>query len=282
MTAEAWRTLRTEWLWVYHGRPMKVNEWSTEIPVPPGVFFVEEGQAKIRAGGREIVVHPGKAFFTAPGVRQQWFKHGTLLLSVGFRSEWPDGTPLFRTGLNCVLKCPALRAATDALFKAAHGRRQTVSYLEAVAPPTLTALQWQRRDAAFHAWFTAYQQELAKHRVLPEPRIGGTQRRVDDILAALDTLPLADFGTSGARTFGVGRRRAEQLVMEHTGLSLKAHLDRRRMTRATESLLTGNTSLKEIAHDLGFRHASHFTLWFRRQTGLTPSAFRNGGGISGA
>jgi co-chaperonin GroES (HSP10) len=51
-----WRTLHTEWLWVYRGHPVKVNEWSQEIPVPPGVFFVEEGEARIKADGVEHII----------------------------------------------------------------------------------------------------------------------------------------------------------------------------------------------------------------------------------
>jgi hypothetical protein len=72
---------------------------SAEIPVSPGVFFVERGEVCIRAEGAEIVVPRGRAFFSAPGLRQHGFAKSTRLLSVGFRSHWPDGSPLFRSGL---------------------------------------------------------------------------------------------------------------------------------------------------------------------------------------
>jgi AraC-like DNA-binding protein len=42
-------------------------------------------------------------------------------------------------------------------------------------------------------------------------------------------------------------------------------------------VLAGNGTLKEIAFELGFRHAAHFTAWFRRQVDVSPSAYRAGG-----
>ena len=41
-------------------------------------------------------------------------------------------------------------------------------------------------------------------------------------------------------------------------------------------------ALKEIAFALGFRHPPHFTVWFKKQTGTTPTAYRASGGVVGA
>ena len=47
---------------------------------------------------------------------------------------------------------------------------------------------------------------------------------------------------------------------------------------AARHLLAGTkTPLKQIAHELGLRHASHFTKWFRLHAGMPPSQFRDGG-----
>lgn len=99
ITADVWHSLRHEWLWVYSGPVPRCDVWSAEIPVLPGVFFVELGEVRIRAKGAEIVVPRGQAFFSAPGLWQHWFVNNTRLLSVGFRSQWPDGSRLFRSGL---------------------------------------------------------------------------------------------------------------------------------------------------------------------------------------
>jgi hypothetical protein len=65
--------------------------------------WVEKGLVKIQADGHEVCVKAGQSFFTAPGTRRQWFKAGTRLLSVGFRCQWPDGSPLHKAELNVVM-----------------------------------------------------------------------------------------------------------------------------------------------------------------------------------
>jgi hypothetical protein len=60
--ADVWRSLRHEWLWVYCGQVPRCEVWSAEIPVPPGVFFVERGEVRIRADGVEIVVPRDRHF----------------------------------------------------------------------------------------------------------------------------------------------------------------------------------------------------------------------------
>lgn len=279
LPAEVWRSLRHEWLWVYRAAVPHHSEWSQEIPVPAGVFFVEQGQVRIQAEGQEITVPRGHAFFSAPGLRRQWFAPGTRLLSVGFRSQWPDGTPLYRSGLNLAVKAPRLRLATLQLFRAIHRGRKSVTYREATQPATQAPLAWLQHEAAFATWLTAFAATLQTLGVPPEARTGTSRRRVDQLTAWLNALPLDATTPTLPPGFPLGPRRAEQLLQQHLGLSLRAFLERRRLQAAREQILSGHSTgtLKEIAFTLGFRHASHFTAWFRRHTGLSPSAYRAGG-----
>ncbi len=48
----------------------------------------------------------------------------------------------------------------------------------------------------------------------------------------------------------------------------------RRLVRAQELLTRSECAVAEVARDTGFRGASHFSAAFRRQYGLTPSAWR--------
>ena len=136
LPADVWRTLRHEWLWVYRGPVPQCGVWSAEIPVPTGVFFVERGEVRILADGQEIVVPRGQAFFSSPHLRRHWFANNTSLLSVGFRSQWPDGTSLFRNALNFAAETPALRKATQQLFTSIHGPQKVVTYRQAIEPVT--------------------------------------------------------------------------------------------------------------------------------------------------
>lgn len=48
----------------------------------------------------------------------------------------------------------------------------------------------------------------------------------------------------------------------------------RRLVRAQDLLARSPLAVADIARDSGFRGPSHFTAAFRRQYGLTPSAWR--------
>lgn len=278
LPAEVWRSLRNEWLWVYRGPVPHFGEWSAEIPVPAGVFFVERGEVRIQAEGKEIVVPRGHAFFSAPGLRRQWFARGTRLLSVGFRSQWPDGTPLFRNGLNVARPADALRAATLRLFRRIHPGQKTVSYRAATAAGTHTPGGWAAHEAAFATWFAAFSETLETLGVRPEARAGASRRRVEELMEWLNSRPLDQLAPTLPPDFPLGVRRAEQLLQQHLGVGLRTFLERRRLEAARERIIAGQGALKEIAFTLGFHHASHFTAWFRRHTGLSPSACRAGGG----
>ena len=59
------------------------------------------------------------------------------------------------------------------------------------------------------------------------------------------------------------------------------HLIRQRvLTEAKRQLVFTNQAIHEISFDLAFSDPSHFTRFFRKQTGMTPQAFRDGRGAS--
>jgi AraC-like DNA-binding protein len=77
--------------------------------------------------------------------------------------------------------------------------------------------------------------------------------------------------------FPIGSRRAEQLMQQQFGIGLRMFMERRRLDVARERIVADQATLKEVAFALGFRHASHFTAWFRRHTGVSPSEYRLSG-----
>lgn len=277
LPAEVWRSLRHEWLWVYRGPVPQCEVWSAEIPVPAGVFFVERGEVRIRADGKETRVPRGQAFFSSPKLRRHWFAANTCLLSVGFRSQWPDGTSMFRDALNFAAETPALLKATQRLFASIHGAQKVVTYRQANEAAKYSASEWAVREAAFTAWFVEWLETLQELGVQPEPQRRARRRRVDQLIGWLQALPLDQTTPSLPPDFPIGSRRAEQLMQEQFGIGLRMFLERRRLDVARERIVADHDTLKEIAFALGFRHASHFTAWFRRQTGVSPSEYRQSG-----
>jgi AraC family transcriptional activator of pobA len=72
--------------------------------------------------------------------------------------------------------------------------------------------------------------------------------------------------------------RLNDHVKRATGVTV-GHLIRQRVvTEAKRELVFGNTPVHEIAYELAFADPSHFARFFRRHTGTTPQAFREGRG----
>lgn len=274
----AWKEIRFEWLWVYRAPGATPGVWSQASAVPSGVFFVEQGRVEIEADGRRVAVPAGSAFFSAPGPRRHYFAEGTRLLSVGFRCHRPDGLPLYSRGLNLSVrsdKLRALRRATLALYKTAHAGRAAVNYRQSLLPRPASLAARARREAAFYAWFAAYAEALAKLGVHPTPGHAGG-RRLDRIIGLLNDEPLgrpSALADLAARA-GYSRRRLDQLLQAGLGLTAKGFLEKRRLESARRLLGEGELPLKEVAALLGFRHAPHFTAWFKAAGGRTPSAYR--------
>ena len=72
--------------------------------------------------------------------------------------------------------------------------------------------------------------------------------------------------------------RLNDHVKRATGVTA-GHLIRQRvLTEAKRQLVFTTQPIHEIAYDLAFSDPSHFTRFFRKQTGMTPQAFREGRG----
>lgn len=276
LPADVWRSLRHEWLWVYRSAVPQPGVWSAEIPVPAGVFFVERGEVRIRTEGKETLVPRGQAFFSSPRLRRHWFAPDTRLLSVGFRSQWPDGTSLFQHALNFAAEAPDLRKATQRLFSSVHGAQKAVTYRQAIDAREYSTSEWVAREAAYAAWFAVWMRTLQDLGVELEVR-PRARRRVDQIVAWLQTLPPDQTAPTLPPGFPIGIRRAEQLMQQHFGIGLRMFMERRRLEIARERIVADGATFKEIAFALGFRHASHFTAWFRRHAGVSPTEYRRSG-----
>lgn len=65
-----------------------------------------------------------------------------------------------------------------------------------------------------------------------------------------------------------------EVVKQHTGQTLSAHISERRILEAKRLLLHAKESIKEIAWHLQFNEVSYFNRFFKQHTGFTPAAFR--------
>jgi AraC family transcriptional activator of pobA len=110
-----------------------------------------------------------------------------------------------------------------------------------------------------------------------------TLRPADPTIEALRRLIEENYRQERQLDFYAGKLvmtvdRLNDAVKRATGVTA-GHLVRQRvLTEAKRQLVFTTLAIHEIAYDLHFSDPSHFTRFFRQQTGVTPQAFREQGG----
>lgn len=64
------------------------------------------------------------------------------------------------------------------------------------------------------------------------------------------------------------------LVKKETGKSAQEYIQCRLLDFAKEKIASTDLTMSEIAYDLGFQYPQHFGRLFKKQTGVTPNAYR--------
>jgi AraC-like DNA-binding protein len=106
-----------------------------------------------------------------------------------------------------------------------------------------------------------------------------SERRLRDALAFINShFHLADVQAEQvACAQGISRRRLDQILSEETGLSISAHIWKRRLESAAVDLRDFSRparSITDIAFDNGFQDSAHFCRAFARRFGCSPSRWR--------
>lgn len=89
------------------------------------------------------------------------------------------------------------------------------------------------------------------------------------------TITLAEL----ARRVSLSERQTERLLLKHYGQSFIQKKTDARMSAASQLLCETNTSIADIAEDLGYSSAEHFSNAFRKYYKTSPKAFRKTSGL---
>jgi AraC-like DNA-binding protein len=243
-----------------------------------GWWWLREGSAEIEHGGARLRLGPGDwIFFPSSWKRTHRLPPSARLLSLGFELAWPHGAPVLQ------MDAP-LRGRDDADL-----RRLGERVARAVADPDRAyADPLSQRRLSLPAWLEARAALCALAARLVESALAAGARlapsappdpRLAHVLADLDAapragpLPYARWSATG----GLGRVQLDRLARRHLGLSLRAWRDARLEREIRHRLSAGRASMKELAADLGFADAAHFTHWVRRRLGAPPARWRESG-----
>ena len=77
-----------------------------------------------------------------------------------------------------------------------------------------------------------------------------------------------------ARQTGINEAKLKEGFKELYGQSIHTYLQKLRLQKAQQLLLTTNMSVTDITYDIGYSHVTHFTSLFKKETGLTPTEWR--------
>ncbi|RQO32553.1 hypothetical protein DBR32_02845 [Taibaiella sp. KBW10] len=72
----------------------------------------------------------------------------------------------------------------------------------------------------------------------------------------------------------VAPRTLQNRIKQASGQTVKQLVQDRILKEAKQLLITSDHNINEIALELGFKEAAHFTNWFKMQAGVTPSEFK--------
>lgn len=174
-----------------------------------------------------------------------------VIMMTGYGSEWVC-TSAFKLGVRDYLQKPVN------LFELVHSVGQAVSApSEGQAPGDAAAGGGQLPASS-------------------EPIPGRADAPIQKVVLLIqrrywDRLSLAQL----AREAGMSKYRLSHRFTEVMGVSFREYLLRVRLERAKDLLAAGHTSITEVAQAVGFGDLPRFDKLFRRNTGVTPSAYRS-------
>jgi YesN/AraC family two-component response regulator len=117
------------------------------------------------------------------------------------------------------------------------------------------------------------EQTLARHK-----RLGSeTQRLVRKVMAHIhENFSLSINRQKLAHFAGVSERHLNRCFLQETGMTPLTYLNRYRIQQAKILLEQGQLTITEVMGRMGFSESSYFTRIFRREVGVSPSAYKKG------
>lgn len=218
------------------------------------VYLSGQGQQRIRKA--VYATRTGTAVFVPPSVEHAFHRladRHPICLIIDF--DWRDAPK--RPAQVAPLPLSVLREIKQLLAGISHLQRQP-----GARPPLLMS-------ASIIKLLNAIFDGMALTRQHPaEPFIS---RKVDALLASPESANLSLGKLAGLA--GYQHDYLNRLLKNHAGLTLGQFRSRKLVARA-QQLLRQMSSVAAVSSQVGFSEPNYFARWFRKQTGMTPTAWR--------
>jgi AraC-like DNA-binding protein len=275
-----WLNLKLHLLWCHNrhvakgtqatGPTLRFTEFTNSA-----AWLVREGWARVEHDGQCHTAHPGQWLIVKPGPRVQTFSLDARMLSIAFEARWPDGTHLYQDGLSLVIEASDAPALEEKI-------RPILNAVMEIAPGTWD-LRDHRADLRYFLrlerllceWFSVLSEVLDGRGIRHSGHfeIDERVRMAVDLLHARDLAePLALEAL--AAVVHISPNHLIRLFRKDLQTTPHQFWDRLRIEHAQSRLRHPDIRIKEVAVDLGFKHLSHFSKWFKRYTGKPPQSAR--------
>lgn len=276
MRYDQWLQLRLGLLACYRGQPAS---FSTPLISPDylSVWLIHRGSATLQVSGECLKVSAGEGVLLPAGPREQAFSADVDFHSLSFFANWPDGRSLFPQKTPWVFKGnqAALIQVMDGiqdLFAHAVSAHSFFSFREQV--PLETFLDLQQQLPKFLKLLIQLLESdghaIRENREMDE-RVLRAIEFMEQYHWQQGSLRLRDL----AKSCGLSASHLDRLFRLELDSSPMKWMNRLRQQKARRLLQTGHLPVKQVAYELGFLSLSHFSRWYREQTGHPPGEEKN-------
>lgn len=271
-----WSLLEKRLIWAYSDlvgvdyRDREMNSFHV------GLWHLRQGGVCIESGDSRLSARPGDWILLPPMHYHQKFTDDAQILSIRFVINTESNECLL--DLNRPIPMGAVTQPFD------RSCRRLVTTVKQDFGPTPQEMRRVERGFAQHIRletafldFLKHFMVLAGQRNIPFRPLHRLDPRVQRCVWEVKNHALSQrFNEADlARIAGLSVGQLNRLFQRHFGQTSGAWLKHVRLARA-KHLISTPLPIKEVAHDLGFSSPQHFSSWFRKETGLSPTGWRNG------
>ncbi len=206
----------------------------------------------------------------------QEFTGGTRILALRFQAGWSFGASLFDRRETLAIKAEKAPALT-------RDAKKLVKCINALFPENINLLVTPASDLDGYLMIqplllqcvASYYFTLKANGVVPNiPGVIGETLRI--ALYYLETEPL---GTTLherelAKKVGISVSQLNRIFARDLRTTPAAIWNKRKLNSACSQLIVNDANIKQIAYTVGFSSPEHFSTWFRKQTKVSPRAYR--------
>lgn len=248
------------------------------------MLYTLKGEASLEMEGSVYHLRHGCAVLFQPGTQYCIHPEQSITLTVlDF-----DFTQDYSSRIAFLPPCPAEKFLPEQAHQAVHfsdvPELNVPLYLEQAffLEPELQSIVLEFRNK--HAFFRGKISTVFKNTLFEIARSCQGSKNQQNVMGQLQQYIDANISRQITNrelgeAMGYNPNYLNRLVMVSTGMSLHQYVLQRRLALATGLLVTTQQPVGEIAVNLGFHSAAHFSGFFKKATGITPAQYRRNGAL---